>query len=322
MPTRYIKESTRHSQSLAAISSEAERLFWRLVVSADDYGCYEASADIILGTCFPRMLRAVKEEKVADWLLELTTGDDPLAEIYENNGQPYVHLLKWDKHQKGRAKAPKYPLPSDVDSTRRQMSADADKCEQMRTFVGADKCLQTQTNVGLIGIGIGIESESVNPPSPPGGAGVTDTSPARRTRKPRVTDEPYSEDFERFWSAYPRRIGKKAAWRTWHARIAEGKSAGDLIAAAERYTRDMATEGREMKHMLLPTTFLGPSARYEDYLPSAEAPPTPPAPPPLPPPEPEVSEEQRQRNIAGVQELQRKYLRHQAPSPIPEEAST
>ncbi|PWM38102.1 MAG: transcriptional regulator, partial [Clostridiales bacterium] len=38
MADRVIKESTVTSEPLSEISAEAERLFWRLVVKADDFG--------------------------------------------------------------------------------------------------------------------------------------------------------------------------------------------------------------------------------------------------------------------------------------------
>ena len=40
MPSRIIKETIIISESLTAISAEAERFFWRLVVKADDFGLY------------------------------------------------------------------------------------------------------------------------------------------------------------------------------------------------------------------------------------------------------------------------------------------
>ena len=36
MPSRIIKESITTSESLSEVSADAERLFWRLVVKADD----------------------------------------------------------------------------------------------------------------------------------------------------------------------------------------------------------------------------------------------------------------------------------------------
>ena len=37
MPSRIIKESITTSESLSEVSADAERLFWRLVVKADDF---------------------------------------------------------------------------------------------------------------------------------------------------------------------------------------------------------------------------------------------------------------------------------------------
>lgn len=47
MPSRIIKESICTSETLAALSAEAERLFYRIIVKCDDYGCYYGSVQII-----------------------------------------------------------------------------------------------------------------------------------------------------------------------------------------------------------------------------------------------------------------------------------
>lgn len=112
MPNRIIKESLRHSRSLAAVSPEAERLFWRLIVSADDFGCYEGSADIILGTCFPVMLKSVTEDQIEAWLQELT--DAEMLTRYSVEGKTYLHLTNWARHQQTRSHKPKYPAPPDL----------------------------------------------------------------------------------------------------------------------------------------------------------------------------------------------------------------
>jgi hypothetical protein len=82
----------------------------------------------------------------------------------------------------------------------------------------------------------------------------------------------YSEDFERFWAAYPRKREKRAAWACWLART-NGKgngpkaSAEQLLAAGQRYGAAMADE--DPKYIKLARTFLGPHAPYEDWLPGA-----------------------------------------------------
>lgn len=130
MPNRIIKESICTSDTLAEVSPQAERLFWRLVVQADDYGCYDGRPKIILGKCMAAMLGAVTEQDVFNWLNELSEAG--LVERYECDGRPYIHLTTWETHQRPpRATKRKYPplLPSDGEC--RQMSATDDKCGQV-----------------------------------------------------------------------------------------------------------------------------------------------------------------------------------------------
>ena len=123
MPNRFIKESICFSESLARVSPEAERFWWRLVVQADDFGCYEARMNVLIGTCLNSMMHAVTEEQVDGWLKELSEGDDPMIELYSVNGKPYLHLINWEQHQQRRAKNPKYPLPPSLASTCKHMQA-------------------------------------------------------------------------------------------------------------------------------------------------------------------------------------------------------
>ncbi len=44
MPSRILKESICTSENLATISAEAEVLFYRLIVKADDFGLYARPA--------------------------------------------------------------------------------------------------------------------------------------------------------------------------------------------------------------------------------------------------------------------------------------
>ena len=57
MPSRIIKESITTSESLSEVSADAERLFWRLVVKADDFGLYYGNPRILASMCFRRRNR-------------------------------------------------------------------------------------------------------------------------------------------------------------------------------------------------------------------------------------------------------------------------
>ena len=69
MPSRIIKESITTSESLSEVSADAERLFWRLVVKADDFGLYYGNPRILASMCFP--LDPPKEQRIRAWLDEL-----------------------------------------------------------------------------------------------------------------------------------------------------------------------------------------------------------------------------------------------------------
>lgn len=99
----------------------------------------------------------------------------------------------------------------------------------------------------------------------------------RETAPPDAVDEPddakparkaaeYTSDFEEFWSAYPRKVGKKAAFDKWRARLKEGVTPGELIMAARHYAEICAQDGREERYIMHPETFLGPRERWKDYL--------------------------------------------------------
>jgi len=114
MPNRIIKESIRMSDTLSEVSAEAERLFWRLIVSADDFGRFDARPSIVLGQCLSAFYGAYSTDDVDKWLRELASVD--LLQMYENEGRPYLTLTKWDKHQRRRAKDSKFPAPDDIGS--------------------------------------------------------------------------------------------------------------------------------------------------------------------------------------------------------------
>ena len=85
----------------------------------------------------------------------------------------------------------------------------------------------------------------------------------------------FPDDFETFWSIYPRRIGKIEAYRQWNislkGRPARGKvppipaaQPEELIAAAKHY--QLSVQGREPEYIKLPSTFLGQDAHWKDYV--------------------------------------------------------
>ena len=108
MPTRYLKPGVRDSETIEAISPGAEILYYRLIVTVDDFGRYDARPSMVKAACFP-IRDAMTISKVDLLLNELKTNG--LIDVYQVGNKPYLQMCKWDNVP--RAKESKYPAPDD-----------------------------------------------------------------------------------------------------------------------------------------------------------------------------------------------------------------
>ena len=143
MPNRIIKESICRSDQINDLTPFAEVLFYRLMVSVDDYGRYDGRTAIVKNTLFP-----LKDD------LDACLIDDAMADLerqglvalYEVDGKPYIRLTGWEKHQSIRAKKSKYP--ADPNENGNHLQADASNCKQMKS--DESKCprnpIQSESN--------------------------------------------------------------------------------------------------------------------------------------------------------------------------------
>ncbi|WP_103110585.1 phage replisome organizer N-terminal domain-containing protein [Brevibacillus reuszeri] len=76
----------------------------------------------------------------------------------------------------------------------------------------------------------------------------------------------YSPEFERFWSIYPRKIGKKEAFKNWKTRLKEKVDPDTLIQAATSYAASCKQRGTSPEYIMHASTFLGPNEKYADYI--------------------------------------------------------
>ena len=168
MSNRIVKEQIIESASLAAISAFAERLYWRLVVMADDWGWGPCDPAMLLPRAFPRLIGKIVIGDIERGIDELLAGDDPLAELWVLNGKPYIRLTgAADQvgeaiHFTVRAKVSKHPVAKSLDRATR-----VNTCEQLRAVVR--KCKQVRASASRNGNGNGNGNE-VNPSAPPAGA--------------------------------------------------------------------------------------------------------------------------------------------------------
>ncbi len=135
MPNRIIKESICTSEEVAALTWFEEVVFYRLIVTCDDYGRFDGRIKILKSRMFP-LNPDVTETSLAKAINKLSTCG--LVMQYINDGKPYLQLKTWEKHQRVRNKASKYPAPPKEPVS--QNNTFADNCCQLTTF--ADNCVR------------------------------------------------------------------------------------------------------------------------------------------------------------------------------------
>ena len=112
MANRILKDSICTSPEIDALSWFEEVLFYRLIVSADDYGVYPADPVMLSHLLFPRK-ENISRKMVESALDQLEkTG---LIRRYQVSGKGvFLHLISWDSHQRLRTTRRKYPAPEDT----------------------------------------------------------------------------------------------------------------------------------------------------------------------------------------------------------------
>ena len=204
MPNRIIKESARTSRTLNKLSPEAERLFWRLLTVADDYGLFEAEPDLLLSTCFPLKVSTLKSTTVEQWFDELL--HVRLVGCYDDGERVLGQFLTWENHQQIRAKRAKFPLPT-PETIRCQLRSDAIG-NQEKSFASIGN--QEKSFAPRAYARARLESES-NPIQ----SILVHSQNNGRARKQLRTRPEYSEGFLHFWDDYPRKDKKFDASQVW-----------------------------------------------------------------------------------------------------------
>lgn len=124
MPNRMLKESIKTSTEIDKLSWFEECVFYRLVVTVDDYGCYDGRVIVLRNELFPTK-DCITRKNVEDAIEKLESVN--LLVRYEADGKPYIYLPTFGDHQRLRNKHRKYPAPDLSDkrpSNDSQLTAD------------------------------------------------------------------------------------------------------------------------------------------------------------------------------------------------------
>lgn len=216
MPDRIIKESICTSDTLNALSDFEERFWWRLVVNCDDYGRFDARTAVLKSRLFP-LMDGKTHKDMTNALRKLASVG--LIDVYEVDGRPFLQVVKWDKHQRIRAKRSKFPSPEE--GTRSHLPSNDVKC--VRNPIKSES-----------------ESESESNPTAHADGG--------------------EDDFEVFWAAYPRKVGKKDAKRAFAKAV---MPISILLEALEKQKRSQQWTKDNGQYIPYPATWLN-GRRWED----------------------------------------------------------
>ncbi len=186
MPNRILKDSIRTSDTIDSLSWLQEVFFYRLIVSCDDYGRFDARPKIINSALFP--LKDVTENQITDVLNKLSSVG--MVKTYTVNSRPYLQITTWARHQQIRSKHAKYPGPDEADEN--STSANQKQGNDINGYQMISDDIRCSRNP--------IQS---NPNQNPNQESMlTGQKPAEPT---------LNDFFDEFWDEYPRKVGKPKA---------------------------------------------------------------------------------------------------------------
>ena len=112
MSNRILKESIITSRRVSSLTWFERVLFTNLIVTVDDYGIYFADPVLLSRILFPRD-PGVTEKMVREGLKHME--EQGLILRYTVEGEEYLKLRSWEKHQRLRNSRRKFPAPEDAD---------------------------------------------------------------------------------------------------------------------------------------------------------------------------------------------------------------
>lgn len=100
MSSRRMLRDCTDSDKVNILSANAEVLFYRLMMKADDYGSFHANPKLIKAFCFPLRLETVREADITRWTDELQKAG--VIVIYTDAGKSYLRILNFGQRLRNK----------------------------------------------------------------------------------------------------------------------------------------------------------------------------------------------------------------------------
>ena len=222
--TRMIKPELRTSEKVASWPLEV-RYFWVLLWGyVDDYGRGKDNPKLIKADCFP-LDEDVTSDVIDGWLWVLS--DAGVVIRYEVDGVQYLAIKNWFEHQTPQHKGK----------------------DNFPDFTGQNVLIRTSHET--------FTQPSCNPHE-------TFTPELSRVEESRVATEggreTYSDEFETWWTEYPKKVAKGTAVKAFKGAISK-TSIGVLLDSVKAYAVKVANT--EQQYILHAATWLN-QERWND----------------------------------------------------------
>ena len=243
MPNRFLKESICTSENIDALDPFEECFFYRLIVNCDDFGRFDGRLKVLSAKLFP--LKSISTDKVEKALSSLAAAD--LIIRYDVDGKPYIQITTWLRHQSKRATKSKWPAPPEGNPIKQALSEEENP-DQMPT-----------ENSDLKTIDSNCEQSQANDSKCP-------RIRIRNSYSYSYSDKDAPTPFERFWMAYPKKVGKGAAEKAFAKYKPDDDLTDRMIRAVETAKRTDQWRRDGGQYIPNPSTWLN-QRRWEDELP-------------------------------------------------------
>ena len=245
MPNRIIKQSAFESEKISALSDFEFRVWVGLITQADDAGRGDARPAILKGRIFPLRERVTVKDIDAALRRLAAAG---CVSLYTVGGKPYFEFPNWAKHQRVYNTKGRCPGPEEADG-----EVCGAHCAPLQNAIPAESCGElplTAANFRL--------NPNPNPNKNP--------NPNPETNARARADVA----FERFWEAYPKKVGKVAARKAWEKIYggpmrSSAPAVDAVVEALERQTRSEQWTKEGGRYIPNPATWLN-QGRWEDEL--------------------------------------------------------
>lgn len=264
---RTIKPEFFISPDTASVSHTARLLYIAMWCMADDYGKGEFNMLQLRAFAFPEddpWLDKTLEEsgetlgkEFQSLCKEVVNGYG--IKVYKHRGRTFYAIPSWDAHQKTQRRAKsKNPDHDDPESAPDQRFHPEQGTSEEKQ--GSSESTQGKSTLGTGNReqgnrGSNNDQQVDRPLNPsPGKPPIPDTSNG------------YPDGFEKWWGAYPRKVGKRKAFEAWF-RALQRIRIDDLQAAAERFAEHHAQEGTDPRFIPHPTTWLNRDGWSDELTP-------------------------------------------------------